>query len=102
MALKEEKPKRKGGRRQKKKEIKNAPIIHNPPLERKIPVYDVISDEQVERIHDFAMDVVEQVGCEFRDESVLDIWKKTDAEIKGENVKLDNEHASLTSCKEEE
>ena len=89
--MNEDKPKRKGGRKQKKQEIKNAPVIHRPSLNRKIPIYDVINDAQVEQIHDFAMDVVEQVGCEFRDHEVLEIWAKTDAEIQGQNVKISRE-----------
>ena len=50
--MEEEKPKHKGGRRQKKKrEIKNAPVVHHTPLKRNIPVYDVINGGQVERVH---------------------------------------------------
>ncbi len=83
-----EKAKRKGGRQQRKLDIKNAPIVHHPALQRKIPVYDVLDDEGVEAIHNFAMNIVEQIGCDFRDEESLDYWRKTGAEITDQRVRI--------------
>lgn len=61
-------------------------VIHNPPIIRNIPLCEVTNSEGVELIHDFAMRVVEQVGCEFHDEESLDYWRRTGAEIKGQRV----------------
>lgn len=84
----DEKPKRKGGRRQKKDDIKNTPILHYPALQRRNPCFDVIPQEQVERIHDFAMKVVEEIGCDFRDEESLEYWRKTGAKITDQRVQI--------------
>ena len=75
MSLDQNPARRKGGRKQKKRDIRDAPLLHYPPLQRALPIYEVISDEQVELIHHFAMDVVEQVGCEFRDPEALALWE---------------------------
>ena len=55
---------------------------------RNVPVYEVVNAEGVEQIHDLAMRIVERIGVDFRDAESLDIWKKTDAEIQGERVRV--------------
>ncbi len=49
---------------------------------------EVTNQEGVELIHDFAMRVVEQIGCEFQDGESLDYWRRTGAEIDGERVRI--------------
>ena len=77
---------KRGGSGARRETRLNAPIIHNPTLQRNIPLYEVTNREGVEMIHDFAMRTVEQVGCVFQDEESLSFWRKTAAEIKGERV----------------
>jgi len=81
--------KRSGGRAQRREARMNGPIIHNPTLQRKAPLYEVVNREGVELIHDFAMKAVEQIGCVFQDEESLELWAKTGAEIKGNRVLID-------------
>ena len=88
MALQPEKHTRKGGRAARRAARVNAPIIHQPALMRNVPVYEVVNAEGVEQIHDLAMRIVEHIGVDFRDAESLDIWKKTDAEIQGERVRV--------------
>ena len=88
MALQPEKHTRKGGRAARRAARVNAPIIHQPALMRNVPVYEVVNAEGVEQIHDLAMRIVESIGVDFRDAESLDIWKKTDAEIQGERVRV--------------
>ena len=88
MALQPEKHTRKGGRAARRAARVNAPIIHQPALMRNVPVYEVVNAEGVEQIHDLAMRIVERIGVDFRDAESLDIWKKTDAEIQGERVRV--------------
>lgn len=78
--------KRSGGRAARRDARLNAPVVHNPPLHRQTPIYDIVNAEQVEIIHDFAMRVVEQVGCVFQDEEALGYWRKTGARIEGDRV----------------
>jgi len=47
---------------------------------------EVTNREGVELIHDFAMRVVEEVGCVFQDEESLEFWRRTSAEIKDQRV----------------
>ena len=88
MALKEEKISRRGGRSARRAARTNAPIVHHPPLIPNVPVYEVANTEGEEQIHELAMRIVEEIGVEFRDEESLDIWRRTDAEIEGERVRV--------------
>ena len=58
---------------------------------RNVPVYEVVNAEGVEQIHELAMRIVERIGVDFRDAESLDIWKKTDAEIQGERVRVNRD-----------
>jgi len=63
-----------------------------PELERRIPWVDLLSDDQVEVIHDASMDVVEEVGVEFRCDDALALWRDAGAAVDGARVRLDREH----------
>ena len=81
-------PVRRGGRSGKRTRVKTAPIIHHPPLIRSVPLYEVVNREGVEQIHELAMRIIEEIGIEFRDDSALETWKTTDAEVAGERVRV--------------
>ena len=63
-----------------------------PELERRIPWVDLLSDDQVEVIHDASMDVVEEIGVEFRCDDALALWRDAGAAVDGARVRLDREH----------
>ena len=79
---------RKGGSKGRRAALANASIKHNPEIRRKIPIMEVCNQEGVELIHDFAMRVAEEIGCDFQDEESLDYWRQTSAEIDGQRVKI--------------
>ena len=85
------KPRRRRSRAERRAERLNAPIVHFPTLERKVPVYEVTNQEGVELIHELAMRIVEEIGVDFRDAESLEIWGKTGAEIEGERVRIGRE-----------
>ncbi|MCR9257846.1 MAG: trimethylamine methyltransferase family protein [Alphaproteobacteria bacterium] len=61
-----------------------------PSLKRKLPVTDLMSAEQVERIHRASMDILENVGVVFRDPVAIEDWKKAGADVRdGDRVHLD-------------
>jgi len=62
------------------------------PLKRKLPLYEVLDEEQLERLHDAAMRIVEDLGIEFRDDGALALWKQAGADVK------DQRSASRASC----
>ena len=63
-----------------------------PELERRIPWVDLLSDDQVQVIHDASMDVVEEVGVEFRCDDALALWRDAGAAVDGARVRRDREH----------
>ena len=63
-----------------------------PEMERRIPWVDLLSDDQVQVIHDASMDVVEEVGVEFRCDDALALWRDAGAAVDGARVRLDREH----------
>ncbi len=88
MSLKDEKITRRGGRSARRTARINAPIVHHPALVPKVPVYEVANAEGVEQIHELAMRIVEEIGVDFRDTESLEFWRRTDAEISGERVRV--------------
>jgi trimethylamine--corrinoid protein Co-methyltransferase len=84
----DDRPRRRGGGRSRRKERLEAPIVHNPTLNRKVPVYEVANLEGVELIHDLAMRIVEEIGVEFRDPESLEIWRAAGAVVSGERVRM--------------
>ncbi len=79
---------RRGGSAGRRAELANAAIVHHPEIRRGIPIMEVTNQEGVELIHDFAMRVAEQIGCDFQDPESLDYWRRTGAEIDGERVRI--------------
>ena len=62
-----------------------------PELERKIPWVDLLTEEQVRTIHEASMDVIEEVGVEFRCEDAIAMGKATGASVDGVRVRIDRE-----------
>jgi trimethylamine--corrinoid protein Co-methyltransferase len=60
-----------------------------PTLVREIPVYNLVPDEAVELIHTESLKILEEVGCEFRDDEALDMWKQAGADVSGTRVRID-------------
>jgi trimethylamine--corrinoid protein Co-methyltransferase len=63
-----------------------------PELERRIPWVDLLDDEQVQRIHDASMDIIEEVGIEFRCDDAIGMWRAAGADVDGVTVRIDREH----------
>ena len=60
-----------------------------PALKRGIPLIEPMSAEQVEKIDNASMAILEDVGVVFRDPIALDDWKRAGADVRGETVHLD-------------
>ncbi|ESY65823.1 hypothetical protein X743_29055 [Mesorhizobium sp. LNHC252B00] len=65
-----------------------------PTLVRKIPVYQMVPDEAVELIHEESLSILEEVGCEFRDDEAIAIWKAAGADVSETRVRS----ASTAPC----
>jgi len=56
-------------------------------ITRKVPLYEVLSEEGLALIEANADTVLEEVGIEFRDDAeALSLWRQAGAEVKGERV----------------
>jgi trimethylamine---corrinoid protein Co-methyltransferase len=62
-----------------------------PPLRRKLPLYEVLDEEQLERLHQAAMRIVEDLGIEFRDDEALALWKQAGADVTNQRVRIPRE-----------
>ncbi|MEO0938038.1 MAG: trimethylamine methyltransferase family protein [Pseudomonadota bacterium] len=60
-----------------------------PGLSSKLPVTEILSGAQVERIDAASMDILENVGVVFRDDIALADWRAAGAKVVGETVYLD-------------
>jgi trimethylamine--corrinoid protein Co-methyltransferase len=54
-----------------------------------LPYTEPLDQEQIARIHDASMSILEEIGVDFRDPQALDDWRRAAAKIDGERVYLD-------------
>ncbi len=54
------------------------------------PYEKYIKKENVEKIHKISMDILENVGVKFEDESILEVFKEHGARIDGDIVYIDH------------
>ena len=80
---------RRGGRSNRRSIRTNIEDAMLPPLKRKMPLTEPLSPEQIEKIDNASMDVLENIGVVFRDDIALADWRRAGAKIEGDIVKLD-------------
>ncbi|SMX27681.1 Trimethylamine methyltransferase (MTTB) [Pelagimonas phthalicica] len=80
---------RAGGRSARRAARSTRDVTMLPGLKRGIPICEVMDQEQVERIDAASMDILENVGVQFRDPIALEDWKRAGAKVVGEMVYLD-------------
>ncbi|TIO12801.1 MAG: trimethylamine methyltransferase, partial [Mesorhizobium sp.] len=80
---------RRGGGRLGRKALRSAPVASFPTLVRQIPAYEIVPDEAVELIHEESLKILEEVGCEFRDDEAIALWKAAGADVKDTRVRID-------------
>ena len=86
----EEKRTRRGGRGSRR-EIRSAISDEMlPALKRRLPLTEPMNQEQIEKIDNASMDILENVGVIFRDPQAIKDWTKAGADIRdGDRVHLD-------------
>ncbi|MCV2870271.1 trimethylamine methyltransferase family protein [Defluviimonas sp. WL0002] len=60
-----------------------------PALKRALPECEPMTPEQIARIDDASMLILDEVGVVFRDDIALEDWRKAGADVRGERVHLD-------------
>ncbi len=82
---------RSGGRASRRAARTQKTVQSLPGLKRRIPPYEMMSEEGIERIHEASMQILEQVGIDFRDAIALADWRAAGAEVDGERVRIPRE-----------
>jgi trimethylamine---corrinoid protein Co-methyltransferase len=60
-----------------------------PYITRKIPYYEVLSEEGLALLENNADTILEEIGIEFREDAeALSLWKEAGADIQGERVRI--------------
>lgn len=82
-------PERSGGRNARRA-MRSAPdLAMLPALKRNLPLCEPMDGEQIARIDEASMAILEDVGVVFRDEIALEDWRRAGADVRGECVHLD-------------
>ena len=79
---------RRGGRGTRRAARLTAAAAQLPALKRRIPLYEVLDAEALERVHRASLKILQEVGIDFRDPESLSIWREQGADIEGERVRL--------------
>lgn len=83
-------PSQRSGGRMARRQTRRAPDRSMlPALERFLTTTEIMNPEQVLRIDDASMAILEEVGIVFRDPVALDDWRRQGADVRGERVHLD-------------
>ncbi len=81
---------RRGGRAHLRRARSKRDFTMLPALKRAIPLVEPMSPEQIEKIDDASMAILEEVGVVFRDDQAIADWKSVGAEVRdGDRVHLD-------------
>ncbi len=82
---------RRGGRSSRRTLRSNRRDPMLPALKRGIPYTEPMDQDQIERIHEASMWILENVGVDFRDPIAPGQWKAAGAKVEGERVYLDRD-----------
>ncbi|MGX5844733.1 trimethylamine methyltransferase family protein [Mesorhizobium sp. ArgA1] len=80
---------RSGGREARQKLRNDRTVTLLPVLERGLPYMDVLSPDKLLHLHDISMQILEEIGIEFRDDEAIDLWRKAGADVTGQRVRVD-------------
>ena len=81
---------RKGGRAALRRARSKRNFDMLPALKRQVPLVEPMNEEQIEKIDDASMAILEDVGVVFRDDQAIADWKSVGADVRdGDRVHLD-------------
>ena len=68
-----------------------------------IPKFDVLTQEEVLKVHEHSMEILAEVGCVFEYEPALTVFKNAGFKVEGDKVffKRDDVEALLKKCPSE-
>ncbi len=78
-----------GGRRERRQEVRDAAVVKIAQPVNRFQAYEVLSEEELETIHQASMEILSTIGIDFYDEEALTILRQNGAEVRGETVYFD-------------
>jgi trimethylamine--corrinoid protein Co-methyltransferase len=72
----------------RKRGPRSSPVVVERSFLRDIPVYDMVGEERLEPIHEASMQILEEVGIEFRDSTALAAWREAGAGVAQSRVRI--------------
>ncbi|MGI9506738.1 MAG: trimethylamine methyltransferase family protein [Geminicoccaceae bacterium] len=79
---------RRGGRASRR-EARNAVDFNAwPVLDRKVPVYEVLSEDRLEALHRASLKLLQEIGIDFRDDEAAAMWKEAGADVDRHRVRI--------------
>ena len=85
----DDQPHRGGGRAARRAKRSAPDFSMLPALERNLPLCEPMNGDQITRIDEASMAILEDVGVVFRDEIALSDWRRAGADVRGDRVFLD-------------
>ena len=82
---------RRGGRSTRRAARKDVREKMLPGLKRGLPLVEPMTPEQIERIDNASMDILENIGVVFRDDIAVEDWRRAGAKVDGDRIYLDRE-----------
>ena len=80
--------KRGGGSSTRRNARLNAPVTFPKATLRSIPTYEVLDSEGLDAIDHHAMEILETIGIEFRDDASAAIWRDAGADVDGHRIRI--------------
>ncbi len=80
---------RRGGRQSRRVERQDVRETMLPGLKRNLPLVEPMSQDEIERIDNASIHILENVGVIFRDDIAVENWKRVGAKLDGDRVFLD-------------
>lgn len=82
---------RRGGRASRREARSCVETQAWPVLDRKVPVYEILSDDRLEMLHRASLTLLQEVGIDFRDDEAVAMWREAGADVRGERVRIPEE-----------
>ncbi|WP_352835691.1 trimethylamine methyltransferase family protein [Mesorhizobium sp. M0830] len=80
---------RSGGRDARQKLRSDRTVTYLPSLERGLPYMDLLSPDELLRLHNISMQILEEIGIEFRDAEAIALWRAAGTDVTGQRVRID-------------
>ncbi len=79
---------RRGGRASRREARSAVDFNAWPVLDRKVPVYEVLSEDRLEALHRASLKLLQEIGIDFRDDEAAAMWKEAGADVDGHRVRI--------------